>query len=544
MFEAPSLPRDDRDPGGRHRQLAKARDDYRFTPPDASFALLQDLPRQERFPKRYRLNRLRTGGRFLANLAVVELKRFLRPKRGLERFAEYFPLLNRPRAIDRFRSDGFFGNQRLAGANALDLRLVTEPLADFPLTDAQLSLATGLRLRIDEEIAEHRLYVLDHSRYQPLVDRLEERREGRYLVAPRALYRLSPAAPGLMPVAIQLRKPVDRDEPVFLRDGSDEWLMAKLLTHAADTTSLELRHHLAQTHLLLEGVIVAAHRTLAQRHPVLRLLEEHFEETLAINDFGKDTLINPGGFLDQLMPGDLEETMELVSEAISDYRLDRGGLPDDLRSRGLDIEDRLPNFPYAEDGLLVWSEIERFVRHYLSLYYSSDAELAEDAEIARWLEAMSGPGRLRGVPSSVTARDELARLLTHVIWIAGPRHCAVNYPQWDYIAHVPNMSFSLYAPAPRALGTHDTEQSLMRLLPDHRQTLKQVLLMQALSGWQHTRLGHYSTRVTEDLRAAELVVAFQGRLADVERAIEDRNVARSEPYEYLLPSRIPNSANI
>jgi arachidonate 15-lipoxygenase len=37
---------------------------------------------------------------------------------------------------------------------------------------------------------------------------------------------------------------------------------------------------------------------------------------------------------------------------------------------------------------------------------------------------------------------------------------------------------------------------------------------------------------------------FRSSLAAIENTIQQRNAARTRPYEYLLPSRIPSSTNI
>ncbi len=53
-------------------------------------------------------------------------------------------------------------------------------------------------------------------------------------------------------------------------------------------------------------------------------------------------------------------------------------------SRGLmTAEGKLlvDDYPYAQDGLLIWSALETYFSDYLSLYYNSDADVASDTEL-------------------------------------------------------------------------------------------------------------------------------------------------------------------
>jgi Lipoxygenase len=47
---------------------------------------------------------------------------------------------------------------------------------------------------------------------------------------------------------------------------------------------------------------------------------------------------------------------------------------------------RVKDYPYAEDGLLIWEAIDAWVGEYLSLYYKDDAAVAGDPEINAWWE--------------------------------------------------------------------------------------------------------------------------------------------------------------
>lgn len=67
-------------------------------------------------------------------------------------------------------------------------------------------------------------------------------------------------------------------------------------------------------------------------HPIHRLLDPHFKDTMHINALARSILINSGGILEKiLLSGDI--SMELSSEVYKEWRFDQQGLPDDLIKR-------------------------------------------------------------------------------------------------------------------------------------------------------------------------------------------------------------------
>ena len=42
------------------------------------------------------------------------------------------------------------------------------------------------------------------------------------------------------------------------------------------------------------------------------------------------------------------------------------------------------DYPYADDGLDIWGELEAYFEAYLGLYYKNDADVKADAELQAW----------------------------------------------------------------------------------------------------------------------------------------------------------------
>src|SRR5262249_16686835 len=142
----------------------------------------------------------------------------------------------------------------------------------------------------------------------------------------------------------------------------------------------------------------------------------------------------------------------LAVTGLQNYAFNDGMLLQVLHERGVDDANALPNYPYRDDSLLYREAIHRWVKAYLELYYQSDADVQQDAELTAWcteLLAQDG-GRVRGLGQNgaIGTRDCLADAVTHILFTSSVQHAAVNFPQYDLMSYVPNMPLACYAPAP------------------------------------------------------------------------------------------------
>nr|POE71654.1 putative linoleate 9s-lipoxygenase 5 [Quercus suber] len=110
-------------------------------------------------------------------------------------------------------------------------------------------------------------------------------------------------------------------------------------------------------------------------------------------------------------------------------------LPHGLR---LVIED----YPYAVDGLEIWSAIKSWVEEYCSFYYETDSVVQKVAELQSWWKELreKGHGDKKDEPwwPKMQTHEELVETCTIIIWIASALRAAVNFGQYPYAGYLPN----------------------------------------------------------------------------------------------------------
>ncbi|CAK9181814.1 unnamed protein product [Ilex paraguariensis] len=498
--------------------------------------------------------------------------------------------------------DDEFGRQAVAGINPLSI----EKLKVFPPVSKLDPAVYGppesaLRkehilghlngLSIQEAIDANQLFLQDyHDAYLPFLDRINAL-DGRKAYATRTLFFLTPIGT-LKPIAIELSLPPADSNCSSRRvlsppvDATTNWLwqLGKAHVCSNDAGVHQLVHHWLRTHACMEPFIISAHRQLSVMHPVFKLLDPHMRYTLEINAMAREYLINAGGVIESsFTPG--KYCMEISCAAYRDWwRFDMEGLPADLMRRGVALPDlTLPHglrlliedYPYANDGLLIWSAINSLIQTYVNYYYPEARLVQEDIELLAWYNESINVGHADCCQATwwpkLSNADDLTRILTTLIWLTSAQHAALNFGQYPYGGYVPTRPPLMRRLIPE---DHDPEYAdfvadphgyFLLSLPTLSQATEFMAVIDILSA--HSRDEEYIGQRHDlatwsgDPIILEAFYKFSIEIKKIEKEIERRNSDPSlrnrcgagiAPYELLIPSSgpgvtgrgVPNSISV
>lgn len=484
--------------------------------------------------------------------------------------------------------DWFFGYLQIAGFNTTNLKgvvletnenqqaiMLSTLQEKFPVTDEILQKETGdTSLTLHEAARQRRLFAVDYSMLEGAKTN-KVHGEQRYLSAPIALFYWNPSPPEgyppgdgvLQPIAIQLEQTFNAESaPIFTptdaANANDpnglKWKIAKYFVNVVCAVQHESVAHLGACHLTVEPIIVAAHRQLAEQHPILKLLIPHFRFTININDDAIHSLIIPGGVVATNVGPAIESTLDLVASAHEAWRWDENN-PDNLfKLRGVET---LPQFPFRDDTMPLWNAIQEYVGAYLKVYYNSDKAVVEDTELQAWINEMVAPkyAGFKGMnglretgnpdqPFEIDTLEYLTKVISQIIYIAGPQHASVNYAQYPLMSYMPSVAGTIYHQPPTRSTELKTEDDCIQWYPPLDVSLYTFSFEYLLSGVQYDTFGYYSSNPRspyfKDARVDNIVKDLQEQLALIEMDIRKRNNTRPMPYPFQLPSQIPNSISI
>lgn len=506
-------------------------------------------------------------------------------KNKLKHYDRFSLARSRPKVASRWRDDEEFAQQRLNGVNPLLIERCLRIPDNFAVTNDRVSPVIGTET-LESLRDAGRLYLCDWHALEGVPINL-----GRFLTAPMALFWLD-ARGVLMPLAIQLGQST-KVAPVVFTPADDRWLWLAARTHVqtADAAYHEVLTHLFRTHLTMETFKVALCRALPPMHPVHELLDPFFAGTISINRRARNDLIAPGGPIDLAISVGSEGAYWLINQADKSFSFDKLNPIKNLESRGIpDIErpylngphtaadcrcehystcqgsddpecdcahsakclasdDELPGYHYRNDVLLLWDAVGKFARAVLVHYYQTDAQVAEDEELANWCQELTSEegGRVKGLPLTagrLATISDLVDVVQQVMFTASCEHSAVNNGQYDYFGYIPNAPGSVYLPPPTTLEPW-TEAEFCYMLPPMRSVDVQMTLVHLLSAPPMSRLGDFPNRFFLSINPVHKAIdRFRDDLDQIALHIEERNKRLPVPYRYLDPVQIAGSVNV
>ncbi|KAF5952218.1 hypothetical protein HYC85_010162 [Camellia sinensis] len=470
---------------------------------------------------------------------------------------------------------------------------------DEEFTREMLAGVNPVVIRRLQALKNKKLFALDyHDALMPYLKRINSTSTKIY--ATRTLLFLKNDGT-LKPMAIELSKFPEEDQlglPEKEQLGEESvvytpaehgtegtiWQLAKAYVAVNDSGYHQLICHWLHTHAVIEPFVIATNRQLSVLHPINKLLHPHFRDTMNINALARQILINAGGILEKtVFPS--EYAMEWSSAVYKDWVFPEQALPADLIKRGVAVEDTksphgvrllIEDYPYAVDGLEIWSAIKTWVEDYCSFYYKTDEMFQEDSELQSWWKELreKGHGDKKNEPwwPKMQTCKELVETCTIIIWVASALHAAVNFGQYPYGGYLPNRPAisRRFIPKPTENKTEyeelekNPDLALLKTVTPQLQSILGISLIEILS--MHTAdevfLGKRDTLDwTTDKEPLEAFERFGKKLTEIEHRItrmnEDEKLKNrvgpaQMPYTLLFPTSdvgltgkgIPNSVSI
>ncbi|XP_047336892.1 probable linoleate 9S-lipoxygenase 5 [Impatiens glandulifera] len=484
-----------------------------------------------------------------------------------------------------WRTDEEFAREMLAGTNPVIISLLNEFPPKSKLNPSQygnqnstikkehiLSNLDGLL--VEEAMDQNMIFILDHhDSLMPYLRRMNTTNTKTY--ASRTLLVLRKDGT-LMPLAIELSLPNPKGDEygaiskVFTPtqhgvEGSI-WQLAKAYVTVNDSGVHQLISHWLNTHAVVEPFVIATNRQLSILHPIQKLLEPHFRDTMNINAMGRNSLINADGVIENTFFSS-KYSMELSSLVYKNWVFTDHSLPTDLIKRGIAVKDAkvkhglrllIEDYPYAVDGLEIWFAIKTWVEDYCAFYYKNDETVKNDNELQEWWREIKevGHGDKKNEPwwSKMETRKDLFETCTIIIWVTSALHSAVNFGQYiygGYHANRPTLSRKLMP----EVGTLEFEELktnpdkiLLKTLSSKLQTLLLVAHIEILSrhSSDEVYLGQRDTpEWTNDVEPLEAFKRFGKKLEEIEKniiemnndkSLKNRRGAVQIPYTLLFPT--------
>nr|KYP76388.1 hypothetical protein KK1_020629 [Cajanus cajan] len=555
-----------------------------LTDPNLGFVSFEDI--DTLYKEGFHMPPLKANGLTLLQRVIPKMIKVANDSQNILRF-------DAPEAFKRDRffwfSDVEFARETLAGVhpNKIQLEWPLTSKLDPQIYGPQDSAITREVIEpqiitygtIEEAIKEKKLFMLDyHDLFLPYVRKVREI-EGTTLYGSRTLFSLTKQGT-LKPLAIELTRPPmngkSQWKQVFTPDSHSSshstnlwlWRLAKAHVLAHDSGYHELISHWLRSHCAMEPFIIATHRQLSCMHPIYRLLLPHLRYTMEINSLAREVLISANGVIEISFFSN-KYSMELSSMTYDQlWRFDLQALPNDLIERGMAVADSdaphglkltIEDYPFANDGLLIWNAIKEWVTEYVTHYYPNPITIESDQELQAWWAEIRkvGHGDKSEEPwwPNLNTSKDLIDIISTIAWVASGHHAAVNFSQYAYGGYFPNRPTIARNKMPTEDPSEEEwkkflnkpEDTLLECFPSQIQATLVMVILNLLS--EHSPDEEYIGQYMEpswvqNPTIKEAFERFNTKLKEIECIIDSRNAnsnlknrhgAGVMPYELLKP---------
>lgn len=448
------------------------------------------------------------------------------------------------RADDRWRTDEEFGRECLDGINPVLIRRCSEPISKFPVTNDMVGNLLDRGMTLEQEMKAGHIYCIDYCHLVGIP------RNGPFFV-PDAIVMFYVRSSGiLVPIAIQLSQEPGSSVPIWTPNDSEmDWLLAKMFVRATDSHYQAIYSHLVQTHFLMESITIALYHQLPPNHPVYKLLVQHCRYTVAAGQMGRDLLVNGEESIFGKILAIPKHEIDLMRRRYQAFNVSELIVPRNFKERGVDDTKSLPGYHFRDDAVLLWNKLSEYATKIMSLFYTSDKDVADDSEFQAFVKDLrengfkKSSGGPNGLPLQISTIQEMVEIVTMVMFHSSCYHSAMNFPQVDYFSFGPNYPSSMRRAPPTEKGKttlHDVIETLPNKSTQAVCIAFAYYLSEPLS--DEVYLGGYPDSHFTETAVREILDWFSDEMQAISRTIHERNNDLQVPYVYLLPERVPKAA--
>ncbi|TMW69696.1 hypothetical protein Poli38472_001852 [Pythium oligandrum] len=406
------------------------------------------------------------------------------------------------------------------------------------LTDDQLSEICGAGVTVANIRDQKQLFVSEFLEVSQFNDPLQKDR--KYVPDVAAFFCFNKDKQQLLPVEIRLPEtglvytPFDRE---------DEWTLAKMAVESTEIDVQEMQH-MAETHAMTIPIRVEAYRSMSDEHPVFALLLHHVFADFALEMLSANMLLNTSTEVDQTFGFGATGAVRFLYHQMTHDNVTvslTNDLYADIERRGL---DNIPTHKYVKYGKLYYAAFDKFIGSYLDVYYPTEDVLVNDVELQNWAEGCVKVPHLRGFPAKFETKEQLRKLLTHLIFQSTFKHHAMNgAASWHAVA-MPYSLPALWKPLPtRKLMANESLNLMEYTIPKelvHVQILSPAMFYRALP-ISETLLDAYRTaRFADEPQLYGPIRTFETmmRNVDTELAEHESNATQIWPSQLFRPGML------
>ena len=221
----------------------------------------------------------------------------------------------------------------------------------------------------------------------------------------------------------------------------------------------------------------------------------------------------------------------------------------------------IEDYPYAADGLEIWTAMKEYMTDHVSIFYKSDDDVQGDTELQKWWTEVRtvGHGDKQDAPGwpTLDSVESLVFTLTTITWVASCHHAAVNFGQYAYGGYMPNKPSLTrkLIPEPGTPAWDQLQQNPERFYLDsvsnESQATSVMATIEILSthAMDEEYLGQRLTpNWSNDPRVLAAFATFTAKMNHVTDLINSRNADTTLrnrcgpprlPYELLVPTSAP-----